>query len=118
MARFQNYEQRIQAVENFLKGYGIADLDEAEAICKENGIDAFAIVKGVQPICFEDACWAYLAGAAAAIKSDARTASEIALILGEGLQSFCIPGSVSEERKIGIGHGKLASMRILSGHPG
>lgn len=113
MARFQNYEQRIQAVENFLKGYGIADLDEAEAICKENGIDAFAIVKGVQPICFEDACWAYLAGAAAAIKSDARTASEIALILGEGLQSFCIPGSVSEERKIGIGHGKLASM-ILS----
>ena len=113
MALFQNYEQRIGAVEAFLKGYGISSLDEAKKICEDAGIDAFAIVRGVQPICFEDACWAYLVGAAAALKSEAKTAGEIALILGEGLQSFCIPGSVSAERQIGIGHGKLASM-ILS----
>ena len=113
MALFQNYEQRIGAVETFLKGYGISSLDEAKQICEDAGIDAFAIVRGVQPICFEDACWAYLVGAAAALKSEAKTAGDIALILGEGLQSFCIPGSVSAERQIGIGHGKLASM-ILS----
>ena len=113
MALFQNYEQRIGAVEAFLKGYGISSLDEAKKLCEDAGIDAFSIVRGVQPICFEDACWAYLVGAAATLKSNAQTADDIALILGEGLQSFCIPGSVSAERQIGIGHGKLASM-ILS----
>ncbi|BFL44855.1 GGGtGRT protein [Lactonifactor longoviformis] len=113
MARFQNYEQRIENIERFLAKYGIANLREAEKICSDNGIDAFGIVRGVQPICFDDACYAYMAGAAAAIKSKASTASQFALILGEGLQSFCIEGSVSAERQIGIGHGKLASM-ILS----
>lgn len=113
MARFQNYEQRIENIERFLAKYEIANLREAEKICSDNGIDAFGIVRGVQPICFDDACYAYMAGAAAAIKSKAPTASQLALILGEGLQSFCIEGSVSAERQIGIGHGKLASM-ILS----
>ena len=113
MAGFENYEQRIGQIGRFLEKYQIADLYEAKRICDERGIDVFGIVKGIQPICFEDACWAYTAGAAAALKSSAGTASEIALILGEGLQSFCIPGSVSAERAIGIGHGRLASM-ILS----
>lgn len=113
MAQFQNYAQRIEQIEKFLNRYGIENLDQAKAICDDEGIDVFGIVKSVQPISFDDACWAYLAGAAAAIRSQARDAGEISLILGEGLQSFCIPGSVSEERKIGIGHGKLASM-ILS----
>lgn len=113
MAQFQNHAQRIEQIEKFLNRYGIENLDQAKAICDDEGIDVFGIVKSVQPISFDDACWAYLAGAAAAIRSQARDAGEISLILGEGLQSFCIPGSVSEERKIGIGHGKLASM-ILS----
>ncbi len=113
MAYFQNYEQRIEKVERFLKKYKIENLKEAENVCIKHGIDVFEAVRGIQPICFDDACWAYLAGVAAAIKSEVKAAGEIALILGEGLQSFCIPGSVSEERKIGTGHGKLASM-ILS----
>lgn len=113
MALFQNYDQRIGAVEAFLNMYGISSLGEAGKICADAGIDVFSIVRGVQPICFDDACYAYLVGAAAALKSSAKTAGEIALILGEGLQSFCIPGSVSSERQIGLGHGKLASM-ILS----
>ena len=113
MALFQNYDQRIGAVEAFLNMYGISSLGEAGKICADAGIAVFSIVRGVQPICFDDACYAYLVGAAAALKSSAKTAGEIALILGEGLQSFCIPGSVSSERQIGLGHGKLASM-ILS----
>lgn len=113
MALFQNYDQRIGAVEAFLNMYGISSLGETGKICADAGIDVFSIVRGVQPICFDDACYAYLVGAAAALKSSAKTAGEIALILGEGLQSFCIPGSVSSERQIGLGHGKLASM-ILS----
>ena len=113
MALFQNYDQRIGAVEAFLNMDGISSLGEAGKICADAGIDVFSIVRGVQPICFDDACYAYLVGAAAALKSSAKTAGEIALILGEGLQSFCIPGSVSSERQIGLGHGKLASM-ILS----
>ena len=113
MAYFQNYEQRIENITEFLNSYGLSGLDEAKSVCEARGLDVFQIVKGVQPIWFDDACWAYLAGAAAAICSGAESASEIALILGEGLQSFCIPGSVAAERSIGIGHGKLASM-ILS----
>ena len=100
MALFQNYDQRIGAVEAFLNMYGISSLGEAGKICADAGIDVFSIVRGVQPICFDDACYAYLVGAAAALKSSAKTAGEIALILGEGLQSFCIPGSVSSERQI------------------
>lgn len=113
MADFENYEQRIGNIVLFLKGYGISGPEEAKEICENAGLDIFGIVRGIQPICFADACWAYTAGAAAALRSGAQTASEIALVLGEGLQSFCIPGSVSAERRIGIGHGKLASM-ILS----
>lgn len=113
MALFQNYEQRIKKVTEFLGNYGIGSLEEAKEICESRGLDVFELVKGVQPICFDDACWAYLVGAAAVLKSEVCIASEIALILGEGLQSFCIPGSVSDERTIGLGHGKLASM-VLS----
>ena len=113
MSRFLYEEQRIPLIRSFLEKYGIADLNEAKALCDEYGIDAFTIVKGIQPICFDDACWAYELGAAAALKSGKTTASEIAMVLGEGLQAFCIPESVSDERKIGIGHGKLAAM-VLS----
>lgn len=113
MPYFQNYEQRIEHIRKFLNAHGISDLEEAKKICDGHGVDVFEIVKGIQPICFEDACYAYLAGSAAALLDPARKASQLSLILGEGLQSFCIPGSVSFERRIGLGHGKLASM-ILS----
>lgn len=113
MAAFTNYEQRKDTIQNFLNKYQIAGLDAAQEICTQHGLDVFAIVRGIQPICFDDACWAYTAGAAAALNSGLNSVSEIALLLGEALQSFCIPGSVAYERQIGIGHGKLASM-VLS----
>lgn len=113
MAAFTNYEQRKDTIQNFLNKYQIAGLDAAQEICIQHGLDVFAIVRGIQPICFDDACWAYTAGAAAALNSGLNSVSEIALLLGEALQSFCIPGSVAYERQIGIGHGKLASM-VLS----
>lgn len=113
MAAFTNYEQRKDTIQNFLNKYQIAGLDAAQEICIQHGLDVFAIVRGIQPICFDDACWAYTAGAAAALSSGLNSVSEIALLLGEALQSFCIPGSVAYERQIGIGHGKLASM-VLS----
>lgn len=113
MAAFTNYEQRKDTIQNFLNKYQIAGLDAAQEICTQHGLDVFAIVRGIQPICFDDACWAYTAGAAAALNSGMNSVSEIALLLGEALQSFCIPGSVAYERQIGIGHGKLASM-VLS----
>lgn len=113
MAAFTNYEQRKDTIRNFLNKYQIAGLDAAQEICIQHGLDVFAIVRGIQPICFDDACWAYTAGAAAVLSSSLNSVSEIALLLGEALQSFCIPGSVAYERQIGIGHGKLASM-VLS----
>ena len=113
MALFTNYEQRIDNIEAFLKENGISGLEEAKSICDEAGIDVFAEIKGIQPICFDDACWAYTAGAACVLRSDLVSACDIALKLGEALQSFCIPGSVASERQIGTGHGKLASM-VLS----
>lgn len=113
MAEFTNYEQRIGLIEAFLQKQGIQNLDEARDICLAKGLDVFSMIKGIQPICFEDACWAYTAGAAAVLKSELKSACDIALLLGEALQSFCIPGSVASERQIGIGHGKLASM-VLS----
>ena len=95
-----------------MKQYGIKDLEEARKICTDAGFDPYEIVKGVQPICFENACWAYTLGAAIAIKSGRTKASEAALAIGEGLQAFCIPGSVAEDRKVGLGHGRLASMLL------
>jgi len=110
---FENYDRRIDAITEFLKSHGIASLQEAKDLCDSNGIDIFKIVKGIQPISFDDASWAYIVGVAAAIKSNIKNASEAATKLGEALQTFCLKGSVAEERQIGFGHGKLASM-VLS----
>jgi hypothetical protein len=112
MALFEGYERRIDKVNASLAEYGIKDLDEAKQICTDAGVDVYAIVKDVQPICFENACWAYIAGAAIALKNGQTKAAENASTLGIGLQSFCIPGSVAEDRKVGIGHGNLAAMLL------
>lgn len=112
MPLFESYERRIDKVNAALKEYGIADLQEAEAICKEKGCSPAEIVKEIQPIAFENACWAYIAGAAIAIKKGCKTAAEAAEAIGIGLQAFCIPGSVAEDRKVGIGHGNLAAMLL------
>ena len=112
MALFESYERRIAQINKFLNDNGIASIEEAEQITKAKGLDIYARVKSIQPICFENACWAYLVGAAVAIKRGQTVASEIAKTLGEGLQSFCIPGSVADDRKVGLGHGNLASMLL------
>ena len=112
MALFESYERRINQINAFLNANGIASIEEAEAITKSKGLDIYKRVKDIQPICFENACWAYLVGAAVAIKRGQTVASEIAKTLGEGLQSFCIPGSVADDRKVGLGHGNLASMLL------
>jgi hypothetical protein len=95
-----------------LKKNGIASIDEAKKICEEKGIDPYTITKQIQPICFENACWAYVVGAAIAIKRGCIKAAEAAEVLGEGLQAFCIPGSVAEDRKVGLGHGNLGAMLL------
>ena len=112
MALFENYDRRIKQIEATLNKYGIKDLDEAKKICDEKNVDIFSIVKGIQPICFENACWAYTVGAAIAIKENVKTASEASRLIGEGLQSFCIPGSVADDRKVGLGHGNLGAMLL------
>jgi len=112
MALFESYERRIKQIEEVMKKYDIKDLEEARKICTDLGFDPYEIVKSVQPICFENACWAYTLGAAIAIKSGRTKAHEAALAIGEGLQAFCIPGSVAEDRKVGLGHGRLASMLL------
>ena len=109
---FESYGRRIAQITKFLNDNGIASIEEAEQITKGKGLDIYQRVKDIQPICFENACWAYLVGAAVAIKRGQTVASEIAKTLGEGLQSFCIPGSVADDRKVGIGHGNLASMLL------
>ncbi len=112
MSLFESYERRIDQIIPVLNKYGIKDLDEAKSICDEKGVNVYEIVKNVQPICFENACWAYTVGAAIAIKERCNKASEVAKYIGEGLQSFCIPGSVADNRKVGLGHGNLASMLL------
>lgn len=112
MALFESYERRIDKINKALDKYGISSLEEAKKICDDKGIDVAGIVKGIQPICFENACWAYTVGAAMAIKSGTTKAVDAAKVIGEGLQSFCIPGSVAENRKVGLGHGNLASMLL------
>lgn len=113
MVRFPNMDKKIDQINGLLGRYGISSLEEAEHICQEYGIDPAGIVKGIQPICFEDAPWAYITGAAIALAAKAGTAAEAARKIGEALQAFCVPGSVAEERRVGIGHGKLAAM-VLS----
>lgn len=112
MALFESYERRIDKVNAVLSTYGIAGLEEAEKVCKDIGIDPYTITKEIQPIAFENACWAYVAGAAIAIKKGCKTAAEAAEAIGIGLQAFCIPGSVAEDRKVGLGHGNLAAMLL------
>ncbi|MBO5151059.1 MAG: GGGtGRT protein [Methanobrevibacter sp.] len=112
MSLFESYERRIDQILPVLNNYGINDLEEARQICLDKGFDPYEIVKGVQPICFENACWAYTVGAAIAVKKDCTKAADAASAIGEGLQSFCIPGSVADDRKVGLGHGNLASMLL------
>ncbi len=112
MALFESYDRRIKQIEPVMKKYGIKDFNDARKICTDKGFDPYEIVKGIQPICFENAAWAYTLGAAIAIKSGRTKAYEAAEAIGEGLQSFCIPGSVADDRKVGLGHGNLASMLL------
>ena len=112
MALFQDYDRKIEKINGVLAQYGIKDLDDAMEICQEKGINPYEIAKEIQPICFEDVCWAYVAGAAIAIKKGCTKAADAAKAIGEGLQAFCLPGSVAEDRKVGLGHGNLASMLL------
>ena len=112
MALFESYERRIDKINAVLNSYGIASIEEAEKITKDAGLNVYDQVKGIQPICFENACWAYIVGAAIAIKKDCRKAADAAAAIGEGLQAFCIPGSVADQRKVGLGHGNLGKMLL------
>ena len=112
MALFESYERRIDKINGVLAQYGIGSVEECREICKAKGFDPYEIVKGIQPICFENACWAYTVGAAIAIKSGVKTAAEAAKMIGVGLQSFCIDGSVADDRKVGLGHGNLGAMLL------
>ena len=112
MALFESYERRIDQINAVLNSYGISSIEEAEKITKDAGLDVYNQVKGIQPICFENACWAYTVGAAIAIKKGCRKAADAAAAIGEGLQAFCIPGSVADQRKVGLGHGNLGKMLL------
>ena len=112
MALFENYERRIDKINGVLAQYGISSVEECRELCQSKGFDPYEIVKGIQPICFENACWAYTVGAAIAIKSGVKSAAEAAKMIGVGLQSFCIDGSVAEDRKVGLGHGNLGTMLL------
>ncbi|MCR4782025.1 MAG: GGGtGRT protein [Lachnospiraceae bacterium] len=112
MALFENYEARIDQINAVLTKYGIKDIEEAKKITEDAGLDVYHMVEGVQGICFENAKWAYTVGAAIAIKKDCRRAADAAAAIGEGLQSFCIPGSVADHRKVGLGHGNLGKMLL------
>ena len=112
MALFESYERRIDKINGVLAQYGISSVEECRTICQEKGFDPYEIVKGIQPICFENACWAYTVGAAIALKKNVKTAAEAAEAIGIGLQAFCIPGSVAEDRKVGLGHGNLGAMLL------
>lgn len=110
--KFEGYDRRICKIEKCLAEYGIADLDAAKALCEDRGINVEAIVRGIQQIAFDNAVWAYTLGVAVALKKKAANAAEAAEAIGIGLQAFCIPGSVAESRKVGIGHGNLAAMLL------
>ena len=112
MALFESFERRIEKINAVLAQYGIKSIEEAKAICDEKGIDPYKMCEETQPICFENAKWAYVVGAAIAIKKGCTNAADAAEAIGEGLQAFCINGSVAEDRKVGIGHGNLAA-RLL-----
>ena len=112
MALFESYERREKQILAVLEQYGIKSIEECADICKEKGFDPYTIVQGIQPICFENAKWAYTVGCAIAIKKGCTKAADAAAAIGEGLQSFCIPGSVADQRKVGLGHGNLGKMLL------
>ena len=112
MALFESYERREKQILAKLAEYGINTIEEAAEVTKAAGLDVYKMIEGIQPICFENAKWAYTVGAAIAIKKGCRKASEAAAAIGEGLQSFCIPGSVADQRKVGLGHGNLGKMLL------
>ncbi len=112
MALFENYERSIDKINGVLAQYGISSVEECRELCQSKGFDPYEIVKGIQPICFENACWAYTVGAAIALKAGVKSAAEAAKMIGVGLQSFCIDGSVAEDRKVGLGHGNLGAMLL------
>ncbi|MCR4749551.1 MAG: GGGtGRT protein, partial [Lachnospiraceae bacterium] len=112
MALFESYERREAQILAKLKEYGIGSIEECKDICDAAGIDVYHLIEGIQPICFENAKWAYTVGAAIAIKKNCRRAADAAAAIGEGLQAFCIPGSVADTRKVGLGHGNLGKMLL------
>jgi hypothetical protein len=112
MALFENYERRIGQINETLNKYGITSIEEAKQICDSKAIDPYKIAKETQPICFENVGWAYVVGASIAIKKGCTKAADAAEAIGEGLQAFCIPGSVADDRKVGLGHGNLAAMLL------
>ena len=112
MALFESYERREPQILAVLKEYGISSIEECKDICDAAGIDVYHLIEGIQPICFENAKWAYTVGAAIAIKKNCRKAADAAAAIGEGLQAFCIPGSVADTRKVGLGHGNLGKMLL------
>ena len=112
MALFESYERRIDKINGVLAQYGISSVEECRKICQDKGFDPYEIVKGIQPIAFENAAWAYCVGSAIAIKKGVKTAAEAAEAIGIGLQAFCIDGSVAEDRKVGLGHGNLGAMLL------
>ncbi len=112
MAIFESYERRMAKIDEVLASYGISSLTEAKALCAEHNIDPFQIVKSIQPIAFDDAGWAYTVGAAIALKKEVSSAADAAEAIGVGLQSFCIPGSVADDRNVGLGHGNLGAMLL------
>lgn len=112
MAKFENSERRMAGIEACLKKYGLASLEDAKALCEAKGVDVEKLVRGVQPICFDNAVWAYTLGCALAIKENVKSAADAARMIGVGLQAFCIPGSVAEIRQVGLGHGNLGAMLL------
>lgn len=112
MSLFEGYERRIDKINGVLKEYGISSIEECKDICLAKGVDCDKIVRGTQPICFENAVWAYTVGAAIAIKKGCKKAADAAAAIGIGLQAFCIPGSVAQNRQVGLGHGNLGSMLL------
>ena len=112
MALFESYDRREKQILAVLAQYDIKSIEECREICKAKGFDPYTIVEGIQPICFENAKWAYTVGCAIALKKGVTTAAEAAAAIGEGLQSFCIPGSVADQRKVGLGHGNLGKMLL------
>ena len=112
MALFESYERREKQILDVLKNYGISSIEECADVCKAKGLDIYKLVEGIQPICFENAKWAYTVGCAIAIKKGCTRAADAAAAIGEGLQAFCIPGSVADQRKVGLGHGNLGKMLL------